>query len=41
MEGVNALIRELNLKVPLARFQRVILKPQRELEKILANFQVN
>ena len=35
VEEVNVLIRNLNLKDPLARFQGQIIDPQDELEKIL------
>jgi hypothetical protein len=36
-EEVNQLIQELNLKVPHSRFQRTLLKPDREIGKILAS----
>lgn len=37
IEEINGLIRELNLKVPLPRFQRTVIDPHKALERALAN----
>jgi hypothetical protein len=37
IEEINGLIQELNLKVPLPRFQRSVIDPHKALEKALEN----
>lgn len=37
VEEINGLIRRMNLIVPLIKFQRVILEPQKELESVIGD----
>jgi phosphoglycolate phosphatase-like HAD superfamily hydrolase len=41
VEEANMLIRDLNLKTPLTRFQRTLITPKKELEEFLASLHID